>query len=179
LILGIDNAGKSTTLERIKFVFGVNSVPIEKITPTIGLNIGRVPVGDVTATFWDLGGQVALRGIWERYYSDCDGIMFVIDATDVERFDEAKGCLHSVMKQTGLLSRGVPMIVMANKQDDTKRAVTVEHLSTALQLDDLIDSVINVLPCSALTNINIDKGTRLLVQAAQQKKRPNSYQIKN
>ena len=29
--------------------------------------------------FWDLGGQKILRSIWKKYYTECHGIIFVID----------------------------------------------------------------------------------------------------
>ena len=43
LILGLDNAGKTTTLEQIKAIYTkTNPMPFDKIPPTIGLNIGRI-----------------------------------------------------------------------------------------------------------------------------------------
>lgn len=39
---------------------------------------------------WDLGGQVRMRSIWDKYYSDAHGVVFVLDAADVGRFEEAK-----------------------------------------------------------------------------------------
>ena len=40
--------------------------------------------------FMDLGGQVVLRKIWEKYYTQCNGVIFVIDGSDEDRLNEAK-----------------------------------------------------------------------------------------
>lgn len=40
--------------------------------------------------FWDLGGQSELQPIWERYYSECHAIVFVVDSTDPKRLDECR-----------------------------------------------------------------------------------------
>ena len=46
-------------------------------------------VGDIRVSFWDLGGQLELHGIWEKYYDECHGIVFVVDATDADRIETA------------------------------------------------------------------------------------------
>jgi ADP-ribosylation factor related protein 1 len=40
-------------------------------------------------SFWDLGGQLELHGIWEKYYDECHGVAFVVDATDSARIETA------------------------------------------------------------------------------------------
>lgn len=40
--------------------------------------------------FWDLGGQKDLQSIWERYYSECHAIVFVVDSTDPVRLEECR-----------------------------------------------------------------------------------------
>lgn len=52
--------------------------------------VGRVAVGSARIKFWDLGGQSELQQIWEKYYKECHGIIFVIDACDAERLDECQ-----------------------------------------------------------------------------------------
>jgi ADP-ribosylation factor related protein 1 len=96
LILGLDNAGKSTLLEMIKSLYSTTLFQPENIHPTIGQNIGRVTVGDIEKlvfAFWDLGGQENLRKLWEEYYRESDALIFVVDATDKGRIEECKDTL--------------------------------------------------------------------------------------
>ncbi|RKO88863.1 ADP-ribosylation factor family-domain-containing protein [Blyttiomyces helicus] len=116
IILGLDNAGKTTLLERIKSEYsGVPGLAPEKIAPTVGLNIGKVDISNARVNFWDLGGQRELHSIWEKYYSECHAILFVIDATDKERLDEVKQTFESVISSDEI--EGVPVLMLANKQD--------------------------------------------------------------
>jgi ADP-ribosylation factor related protein 1 len=103
LILGLDNAGKSTLLEMIKSLYSTSLFQPDNIRPTVGQNIGRVVVGDIakedslTLAFWDLGGQEGLRKIWEEYYRESDALIFVVDATDRGRIEECKDALGSAV----------------------------------------------------------------------------------
>lgn len=96
LILGLDNAGKSTLLEMIKSLYSTTLFQPDNIRPTIGQNIGRVTVGEtdkLVLAFWDLGGQEGLRKIWEEYYKESEALIFVVDATDRGRIEECKDAL--------------------------------------------------------------------------------------
>ncbi|KAH0948704.1 hypothetical protein HN011_007585 [Eciton burchellii] len=59
LILGIDNAGKTTHLETTKTRFTRNykGMNPSKIATTVGLNIGKIDTAGVSFNFWDLDGQ--------------------------------------------------------------------------------------------------------------------------
>lgn len=88
---GVDHAGKTTVLEHMKALFQhIEPLAPEKIPPTVGLNIGRMEVGRVKLIFWDLGGQLGLRSIWEKYFAEVHGLIYVIDAADEHRFDESR-----------------------------------------------------------------------------------------
>uniref|UniRef100_A0A2K6GCQ6 ARF related protein 1 n=1 Tax=Propithecus coquereli TaxID=379532 RepID=A0A2K6GCQ6_PROCO len=91
LILGLDNAGKTTFLEQSKTRFNKNykGMSLSKITTTVGLNIGTVDVGKARLMFWDLGGQEELQSLWDKYYAECHGVIYVIDSTDEERLVES------------------------------------------------------------------------------------------
>ncbi|KAJ3412840.1 phosphatidylcholine and lysophosphatidylcholine phospholipase [Chytridiales sp. JEL 0842] len=116
LILGLDNAGKTTLLERIKGTY-TSAIPLppEKINPTVGLNIGRVDLGKTRINFWDLGGQRDLQRLWNKYYNDAHAVVFVIDATDMERIEEVKRILNEVIEEDAL--EGLPLLLLANKSD--------------------------------------------------------------
>lgn len=87
----MDYAGKTTLLEKIKGSFGnLPSIPPEKIPPTIGMNLAKIFYRNHQLVFWDLGGQLKMRSIWEKYYKEAHAIVFLIDAVDVARLEEAK-----------------------------------------------------------------------------------------
>ncbi|CCC69222.1 hypothetical protein NCAS_0C02320 [Naumovozyma castellii] len=152
LILGLDNAGKTTFLETCKKEFNLNSKPLDKITPTVGQNVATISVENnkKLLKFWDVGGQENLRSMWSEYYSQCHGIIFVVDSTDRSRIDECSKTLGKIVMDDEV--EGVPILMLANKQDMPERMEVqdikeifnqiAEHLSAR-------DS--RVLPVSALT----------------------------
>lgn len=120
LLLGLDNAGKTTTLEQIKRLYQCNTpeVPLERISPTVGLNLCSVNFDSRTSgIFWDLGGSLILRGIWEKHYSECDGVIFVIDSVDVGRMMEVKATLSKLTSHRTIIERSPPLVLLLNKQD--------------------------------------------------------------
>ncbi|KAH8865708.1 ADP-ribosylation factor-related protein 1 [Schistosoma japonicum] len=117
LILGLDGAGKTTYLERAKinFVPNYKSIPMQKITTTVGLNIGYIEVGGIRLKFWDLGGQEELQSLWDKYYAESNGVIYVIDSADSDRFNESRNAFDKMVRNPVL--EGVPLLVLANKQD--------------------------------------------------------------
>ncbi|KAM7341339.1 uncharacterized protein ACRADG_012248 [Cochliomyia hominivorax] len=114
VMLGLDSAGKTTALYRLKFDQYLNTVP------TIGFNCEKVQgmVGKargVQFLVWDVGGQEKLRPLWRSYTRCTDGILFVVDSVDVERMEEAKMELMRTAKCPD--NQGVPVLILANKQD--------------------------------------------------------------
>jgi GTPase SAR1 family protein len=53
----------------------VKMISLHRIRPTIGMNLGKVELCGAKCHFWDLGGR--LQDLWERYYLDCDAVVFV------------------------------------------------------------------------------------------------------
>ncbi|KAG8186669.1 hypothetical protein JTE90_014745 [Oedothorax gibbosus] len=114
VMLGLDSAGKTTALYRLKFDQYLNTVP------TIGFNCEKIKgtTGKAKGTsflIWDVGGQDKLRPLWRSYTRCTDGIVFVIDSVDDERLEEARMELVRMAKAPENL--GVPVLVLANKQD--------------------------------------------------------------
>jgi small GTP-binding protein len=88
LMLGLDNAGKTTILYKLKLTTLVSTVP------TIGFNVETLKYKSLQLTIWDVGGQEKIRPLWKYYYKDINAIIFIIDSNDSGRFMEAKKELH-------------------------------------------------------------------------------------
>jgi small GTP-binding protein len=83
--------------------------------PTVGFNVETVRYKNIVFTYWDVGGQKKIRQLWHHYYDGSDAVIFVVDANDPDRLQEAKEELFSVMSADQL--RNVPLLIYSNKQD--------------------------------------------------------------
>ncbi|CAC5393744.1 ARF1_2 [Mytilus coruscus] len=110
LMLGLDAAGKTTILYKIKLNERVHAIP------TIGFNVETVsPVKGISFTVWDIGGQEKIRRLWQYYYRNTEGLLYIVDSNDRERLLEAKDELDGIINSDEM--RDVPVVVVANKQD--------------------------------------------------------------
>lgn len=91
LVLGLDNAGKTTILKAL------SNEDISKITPTTGFNIKNLHHEDFKLNVWDVGGQETLREYWNNYYANNDALVFVIDSADGKRIAEAGKELENLL----------------------------------------------------------------------------------
>ena len=81
LILGLDNAGKTTILYRLQN----DDDAVVQTIPTIGFNVEVLQYKNIKFQVWDLGGQTSIRPYWRCYYPNTDAIIFVVDSCDGER----------------------------------------------------------------------------------------------
>jgi len=151
IILGLDNAGKTTFLEKVKSIYlGIPGLPPEKIAPTVGLNVGKIEYENSKINFWDLGGQKELQKLWKEYYNECHGIVFIVDSVDKERIEECKETFENIISDDSI--EGVPVLMLANKQD-SPNALKIEEIKEIFTKIAMYigarDST--VLPISALT----------------------------
>ncbi|XP_076043996.1 ADP-ribosylation factor related protein 1 [Oratosquilla oratoria] len=165
LILGLDNAGKTTYLEaaKTKFTRGYKGLNPSKITTTVGQNVGGIVYGDIKLSFWDLGGQEELQPLWEKYYAECHAVIYVVDSADRERMDESKDAFDRMISSANMI--GVPLLVLANKQDIPECMGVREVKPIFNQSADLIgrrDCM--VMPVSALTGAGVDEGIEWLAE---------------
>lgn len=177
LILGLDNAGKTTFLETLKQQYSLHSKDLDKITPTVGQNMAQINVSKTcTLKLWDVGGQETLRSMWSEYYPQCHGIIFVVDSTDRSRIDECSDTLRSVVMEEEV--EGVPVLMLANKQDrpDSLEVQDIKQIFNRLA-EHLGARDSRVLPISALTGEGVrDTAEWLLVRLQRNKtNRPPVY----
>eukprot|EP00566_Odontella_aurita_P028305 CAMPEP_0113561454 /NCGR_PEP_ID=MMETSP0015_2-20120614/19984_1 /TAXON_ID=2838 /ORGANISM="Odontella" /LENGTH=191 /DNA_ID=CAMNT_0000463249 /DNA_START=234 /DNA_END=812 /DNA_ORIENTATION=- /assembly_acc=CAM_ASM_000160 len=111
LLLGLDNAGKTTLLHRLR----TGSVQTFPPTDRPHLETFKVEEGGVTFAAWDLGGHEAVRHLWEDYAPDASAVMFLVDATDADRFDEVRDELDALVAEGTV--EGAPLAVVLNKCD--------------------------------------------------------------
>jgi Arf/Sar family protein len=109
LMLGLDNAGKTTILYKLKLGKASTTVP------TVGFNVETVKHKNVSFAVWDCGGQERIRPLWRHYFTGTNALIYVVDSSDHTRLEESKTELLRVISDKEL--SGCLLIVLANKQD--------------------------------------------------------------
>ena len=128
LMLGLDAAGKTTVLYKLKLNEAVQTIP------TIGFNVENLKYKNLDLTVWDVGGQDKIRTLWKHYFAGTDALLFVVDSADPERLALARAELHRLLGDDAL--RGAPLVVFANKQD-LPGALGAAELAGKLGMGDL------------------------------------------
>ena len=98
LMVGLDAAGKTTILYKLKLGEIVTTIP------TIGFNVETVEYKNISFTVWDVGGQDKIRPLWRHYYQNTQGLIYVVDSSDKERVEESREELHKMLNEEELLS---------------------------------------------------------------------------
>ncbi|XP_010270881.1 PREDICTED: ADP-ribosylation factor 2-like [Nelumbo nucifera] len=109
LMVGLDAAGKTTILYKLKLGEIVTTIP------TIGFNVETVDYKNISFTVWDVGGQDKIRPLWRHYFQNTQSLIFVVDSNDRDRVVEARDELHRMLNEDE--SRDAVLLVFANKQD--------------------------------------------------------------
>jgi len=128
LMVGLDAAGKTTILYKLKLGEIVTTIP------TIGFNVETVEYKNICFTVWDVGGQDKIRPLWRHYFQNTQGLIFVVDSNDRERVGEAERELHNMLNEDEL--RDAVVLVFANKQD-LPNAMSAAELTEKLRLNSL------------------------------------------
>ena len=109
----------------------------------------------LTFLIWDVGGQEKIRPLWRSYTRSTDGIIFVLDSSEEDKFEEAKVELLRTMKYQD--NSNIPLLVLANKQD-LQSAWSVEEVEDALGLKDLSSALWHIEPSCSVTGEGLDTG---------------------
>merc|ERR1712031_95986 len=109
LMVGLDGAGKTTVLFKLKLGEVVTTIP------TIGFNVETVEYKNITFTMWDVGGQEKIRPLWRHYCQGTNGLIYVVDSNDRDRIEDAREELEKMLNEDEMADAVV--LVFANKQD--------------------------------------------------------------
>merc|ERR1712115_514757 len=107
LMVGLDAAGKTTILYKLKLGEVVTTIP------TIGFNVETVEYKNLSFTVWDVGGQDKIRPLWRHYYQGTNGLIYVVDSNDRDRSEDAREELTKMLNEDEM--RDAVLLVFANK----------------------------------------------------------------
>jgi ADP-ribosylation factor-like protein 2 len=154
LILGLDNAGKTTIVKKF------NGEDINTISPTLGFNIKTLFFKDFKLSIWDVGGQVSIRTYWRNFFEQTDGLIWVIDSSDQSRLQACKVELHELLKQEKLA--GATLLIFYNKSD-IEGSMSLQQIKEFLDLDKIHSRHWAILPSSGVTGSGLYQGINWMV----------------
>ncbi|XP_059090977.1 ADP-ribosylation factor-like protein 6 isoform X2 [Tigriopus californicus] len=157
LVVGLDNSGKSTILNHFK----PDDQKHSDIVPTVGFNVERFKNHNVGFTAFDMSGQGRYRNLWEHYYKDCQGIVFVVDSSDKLRMVVAKDELDMLLQHPDIRSRKIPILFFANKMDQRESMSSVK-VSQTLGLERIMDKPWHICASNAVTGEGLHEGVEWL-----------------
>lgn len=152
-LIGLDGSGKATLIESLK-----NDQIYEKLLKE-----------KVTITSSDLGGHHMPYHCYEVFNEKYDSIIFIVDASDSDRFEEAKIELQLALSKW----KKIPFLILCNKYD-LETAASKDQLISELELTNLIhnddikdlykEQPIQLFMCSGKNKTGYYEGFKWLVK---------------
>jgi len=135
-----------------------------EVVPTVGFTVERFKGGkngQLTLTAFDMSGQGRYRNLWEHYYKEAHGIIYVVDSSDRMRMVVAKHELDQLLEHKDLVNRRIPLLIFANKMDD-RQAMSAVDVSRSLGLDNIKNKSWQICASCALTGEGLEDGVEWL-----------------
>lgn len=154
-VVGLDNSGKSTVLNQLK----PKKVALNEVTPTVGFSTESFNHGNCAFTAFDMSGQSRYRELWQHYYAEATGIIFVVDSTDGIRMCVAADELRVMLDHPDTFRK--PILFLSNKKDKPE-AMSPAKVWDALKLGDIPDHAIQIQASDALRGEGITEGINWL-----------------
>ena len=118
LMIGLDAAGKTTIMYKMKMNETVKTIP------TIGFNLESLEYKGLKMTMWDIGGQDKIRDLWKHYFEGTNALIYVIDSNDKDRINLNLETLQTLLIDPAL--KDACLLVFANKQDISGSLTPIE-----------------------------------------------------
>ena len=157
LLLGLDQAGKTSFLYRLKLGRKIVSIPTvganrEAIVRTIAARNQQI---ERKIKVTDVGGITPMRSLWPEYLrrdSKIDVLVFVVDASDPSRLAMASQELGNCVK---VLKDAKPVLILGSKFD-VPRALSAHQLVKKLRLHDIFATLKKppLWCCQSVSNVS-------------------------
>ena len=156
--IGLDQAGKTTIIKKL-----ISGEFDSATTRTLGMNVDEFDAEGVKFVCWDIGGQITFReALWRSYMSGSVGVIYVVDAANEVRFEEARRELWTYVINNSQVG-DIPILILANKQD-LPGAKTAGQVAMALDLHKVLKHSYSIVPTSAKTGFNLEQAIDWLQQ---------------
>jgi GTP-binding protein SAR1 len=166
IFLGLDNSGKTT------LVYLFNHEDIIKVRPSIHPIQTVFCIDSVRFTAYELGDHgMPIKRFAHDYFPYVKGIVFLVDASDSERFDEAKNELEAILNIEDL-APDIPFLVLGNKIDapgavdegELRHRLGLKHSSEKSTISSGETRSIELFMCSLRQNCGYLEGFQWLAQ---------------
>uniref|UniRef100_A0A9J2PU74 ADP-ribosylation factor-like protein 6 n=1 Tax=Ascaris lumbricoides TaxID=6252 RepID=A0A9J2PU74_ASCLU len=176
LVIGLDNSGKTTILNQLKppeaqttqdpeenpQLDFTNEIHLQ-VVPTVGYNVDKFTSSNMSFSAYDMSGQGKYRNLWETYYKEVDGVIFVVDSSDRLRIAVARDELWLLLDHKEMATRKIPLLVFANKMDE-KGSLNASEVSQCLGLDLIRSRNWHICASCALTGQGLVSGMEWFAQ---------------
>mmetsp|Transcript_15311 Transcript_15311/g.42822 ORF Transcript_15311/g.42822 Transcript_15311/m.42822 type:complete len:186 (+) Transcript_15311:273-830(+) len=158
IVIGLQNSGKTSIVQCLHTDRDKDE---DGVAPTVGFAVDRFAFSRAKLTVWDMSGASNYHTLWECYFKDVQGVIFVVDSADPASVEEASRVLSTTMSHEDL--QGLPLLVMANKMD-LAAAMSKADVGQRLQLDGLQGRTWQIAECSAKTGEGVEEAVKWILQ---------------
>jgi len=144
---GLPKAGITTIIECLRGNF-LNKKNLDKEISIFKTLLGNLSILDYNFTYQK---HKPIREILKYYLNQIDGVVFVVDASDEDKFDMAKNELHRICDY--LDTQNLPLLILLNKIDLPHPPIN--EITQKLEINQLKEFDLKVFPVSAINNDGI------------------------
>ncbi len=116
-VFGLEEAGKTALISTFQ-----ENKTVKDTEPTLNLLVSKYFTDNVKFMVWDAPGQVNCRNTWEKGFSYADLLVFVLDVSEKQKFEEAKEEFKRVLEETKKGVYDTPKIVFCFHKMDLDEA---------------------------------------------------------
>ncbi|MFX0094357.1 MAG: ADP-ribosylation factor-like protein [Candidatus Hodarchaeota archaeon] len=172
VLLGASEAGKTTLVRYLE-----TGQPVEtEAKTTLGIDIRKTPfrIDGWSFRAIDVGGQeLYQKTLWALGVEQADAVIYVIDGTTKASESDTKWetSLFQFEYMLGLVDKGMPILILVNKQDLTElNPLTTEEAIKLYGIQNLASRSFVVLPSSAKYGDGVQAAIEWLVEKMAEEK---------